>query len=273
MRPAPLVSCATLLLATAALLAPRPAAAEDRMPGEVAELTPEARTKTQAHVAAIVAGKEPAKAARAIVLLGPKVWPVVEETVRVTVADAPKPWFSYLRALLVPKAEPDFEALRVRLRRSVLVGRTDGILSDLLEFRRGLPDPERKGKRLPIGVPPQTLTGGGKAYRSGDGSIVVAFGAEGTTKEPDPPDLFLADAQAGFVAAVGGRGAPVEGAAGRGGSVTVNAENGFSFAWAGDGADGQKPDGQGGAGGVAEGQGGAGVHLRQGVAGKDVLPK
>jgi hypothetical protein len=261
------------LLACALLaLAPVPLAAEDRLPGEAASLTDDVRAKAEKHVAAIVAGKEPEKAARALLVLGPAVWPVIDQSRRVSVADAPKPWFGYLHALLVPKGDPDFEALRARLRRSILSGRPDAIAGDLREFRRGRPDPAQRGKQLPLAVPVQELPGGGKSYRSSDGTILVGFGGDGNAKNPDAGDVSLSDPTPGFVAAMGGRGLPAPDVGGRGGHAVAVAENGYAFAWAQDGADGEKPQGRGGEAGVAEARGGAGSHVRQGKPGKDAAP-
>jgi hypothetical protein len=257
-----------LPLAAALLLARGARADEPRLPGEAAELTAEVRTKAQAHVDAIVAGKEPAKAARSLLQMGPAVWPVVEEKMRVIVDAGPRPWFHYLKALLVPKADPDFEALRARLRRTILSGRLEAVAADLAEFRRGRPDPAQRGKFLPHATPPTDGDAGAKVYRSPDGTIVVAFGMDGTREKPDAGDAAILDPTAGFVAAVGGRGTPAQGVSGRAGHASVVAENGFAFAYAPDGSDGQKPDGQGGDGGVAEGRGGAGQHVRQGKMGR-----
>jgi hypothetical protein len=261
-----------LLFAAAVLSVASRARAEDRLPGEAAELTPEVREKAKAHVAAIVAGKAPEKAARALLLLGPVVWPVVEEVQRVTVADEPKPWFAYLKALLVPKAEPDFEELRRRLRRTLLGRGPSGAITDLSDFRRGRPDPEQKGKRLPLAVPAQPLENGAKAYRSSDGSIVVAFGVEGTDKAPDGGDVSISDERAGIVAAVAGRGIGAPTLSGRGGHASAVAENGWAFAFGADGADGQKPGGQAGDGGIGDGRGALGAHLQQGKPGKHAPP-
>jgi hypothetical protein len=246
-----------------------PAAADEpRLPGEAAELTPEVRAKAQPHVDAIVAGKEPGKAAQALLRLGPAAWPVVEEKARIVVDPAPRPWLQYLRALLVPQSDPDFEELRRRLRRTILSGRVEAIASDLQAFRRGRPDPEKRGRTLPHATPPTDVPGGARQHRSPDGSFVLVFGSEGTKEKPDGGDASAQDPMAGFVAAVGGHGVPAESVSGRGGNASAVADNGFAFAYAQDGAPGQKPDGQGGDGGTADGRGEAGTHVRQGKMGK-----
>jgi hypothetical protein len=267
MRLGLLASAAALVLGIGAQVE-----AGDRLAGELAELTPEAKTKAEALVADIVAGKAPEKAARALLLLGPPVWAAIEPAARVNVAEGPRPWFSYLKALLVPKSDPDFEELRRRVRRTLLVGRPDGVAGDLTDFKRGRPDPAQKGKRLPLGMPAQDLGSGAKGYRSADGTMFVAFGLDGSVKAPDGGDVNVTDVVAGFVAAVGGRGVPAPDVSGRGGNANAIAENGFAYVWGADGADGVKPEGQGGEGGLADGRGGAGVFLHQGASGKTVGP-
>ena len=69
----------------AVFLPAAPARADDRMPGEVAELTEDARAKAQKEVEALC-GAADAEAAkkprRALLQMGPAVWPVVENRMR-----------------------------------------------------------------------------------------------------------------------------------------------------------------------------------------------
>src|SRR5262249_53233618 len=84
---------------------PAPAArarADDKMPGEVAELTEEARAKAQKEVEALC-GAENEEAAkkprRALLQMGPAVWPVIENRMKLLPPAQARPHFSYLKAM------------------------------------------------------------------------------------------------------------------------------------------------------------------------------
>lgn len=254
-------------LALAFALASPVATADTKLPGEAIELTPEVRTAAQKHVDVIVRGEgDVPKARRALLVLGPAIWPVVENAMRLAPPDAARAHLNYLKALLVKKAEPEFEHLRERLRRTVLVGAAPSLLKEMNDFRLGRPDPAKAGKRLPCTIVP-SKAGSTTVYRSADGTIVLAFGADATEKDPDALDVGVSEAAAGFVMAVGGKAMPFARRSGKGANVTVSAPMGFAFAWATDGAAGLAPGGEGGEGGNAEAHGGAGEHARSGSGG------
>jgi hypothetical protein len=251
-----------------------PACAGDTLPGEKTELTPEVRAEAEQHLAAIRDGKDVEKARTALLRMGPVVWPAVENAIRLTITDAPKPHLNYLKALLAAKAEPEFEWLRGRLRRAVLIGKNESILTELNGFRLGAPDPKSPSKRLPFKCPSTPLPGGGLSYRSGDGSIYLAFGQDALPprdpkKEvrPDGGDVLAQDEAAGFVAAIGGKAVSAPRMSGKGGNAVARAPRGFAFAWAQDGAKGLAPGGSGGEGGASEATGGAGKFARPGNGG------
>ncbi|MCC7138709.1 MAG: hypothetical protein IT460_09820 [Planctomycetes bacterium] len=267
MRPA---SLAPMLLA-AALLAPvaipTAARAEDRIPGEATELTDKVRADALKQVEVIVKGPgDPVAARRVLLRMGPVVWPVLDNALRLTPPDAARPHLLFLKALLVKKAEPEFEALRGKLRRRFLIDDMKGISADLTAFRLGLPDPANPGKRLPLSVK-STRPGSTELFRSADGTILLGFGADGTDKKPDAPDASATDPMAGFVAVVAGKGAPYDRQSGKGGDASATADNGFAWAWAADGAPGKGAGGAGGQGGSALPKGGAGQWGRSGDGG------
>ena len=134
------------------------------------------------------------------------------------------------------------------------------------DFRRGRPDPAKPAAKIPPACRP-VLAGTTSVFRSADGTIVLAFGADGTEKAPDAPDVALSEASAGFAAAVGGKPRPAAHNSGRGGAVSVLAPMGYAFAWAANGADGVRPGGAAGDGGTAEAKGGAGEHAHAGSGG------
>src|SRR5262245_16704650 len=117
----PLLPAPLLLGTLLALAAPgAPARADDRMPGEVAELTEEARAKAQKEVEALcgAADEEAAKKPRRELLkMGPAVWPVIENRMKLLPPAQTRPNFNFLKALLAKKDEPEFDYLRSRLRR------------------------------------------------------------------------------------------------------------------------------------------------------------
>jgi hypothetical protein len=263
------VVAAALLLVPSSFRA-RPAAADDRLPGEADALTDKVKADATALIATIVSGKGDVLAARrALLKLGPVVWPLVENASRLLPPEEAKPHFGLLKALLLKKSEPEFEALRGKLRRRFLVDDKElkAVQADLLEFRLGLPDPDHKGKRLPLSVKPTPL-GHVAVFRSADASIVLAFGGDADEKRPDCQETVMTDDIAGFVAAIGGKSVPFERQSGKGGDVTVNAAHGFAFAWATDGAPGKAPGGAGGDAGVAIAKGGAGQYVHNGNGGK-----
>jgi hypothetical protein len=261
----PLLAVLALLL----LLPAPPAGADAKVPGEADALTPEVRAAAQKHVDAIVAAKEAKdgeKAQRALLVLGPVVWPVVENALRLGPPEAARARFHFLKALLAKKAEPEFEHLRQRLRLKLLGGALSGVRDEVVEFRSGRPDPADPRKRVPPSVAPKTQ-GTATVYRSADGSIVLAFAADGTAAKPDAGPVSLDEPTAGFVAAIGGRAQTRERASGGGSDVTVTAPLGFAYAYASDGAPGAKGGGDGGQGGAAEARGGAGQWGRSGTGG------
>jgi hypothetical protein len=257
-----------LLLASILLCVPAPTArADDRLPGEAGELTPAVRTQAQAHLDVLVkGGPEGLKARRALLVLGPSVWPVVENTLRLAPSTESRAHLHFLKALLAKKAEPELETLRGRLRRKALMDDMAGVLREVNEFRAGRPDPNHKGVRIPPQVPSK-LEGKTTIFRSSDGSLVLAFGGDGTAKEPDAPIVSVSDPIAGLVVAVGGKAMPFARRSGNGSEITVGAPNGFAWAYASDGAAGQAPGGLGGEGGTAQAQGGAGQWSRSGTVG------
>ncbi len=265
-------SPAVLLAAAVALagaVAPRASLADGRLPGEAETLTTEVRATAQKHLGVIAkGGDECPKAVRALLVLGPVVWPVVENAMRLTPSDEARPHLTYLKALLLKKADPDFELLREAVRRKALTGNLALISSLCFDFRLGRPDPARPGKRLPLAVQPTKTPLGASISRCPDGTMVVGFGADGEAKVEDAGDLELIEPTAGFVAGIGGKPIPAQGASGRGANVVVKAPMGFAYAWATDGAAGMKPDGTGGEGGSAEAKGGAGEWSRAGNGGK-----
>lgn len=243
------------------------ARADGRVPGEIETLTDEARKTAQGHLDAIVKGEgDVTKPRRALLVMGPAVWPVVENASRLVPPEQARPHLNYLKALLAPKTEPELEAFRARLRRIVLSGSLDSLPREANELRLGKPDPKKPGKRIPPTI--QTVKyGNGVAFRSADGSLVIAYGADADDKKPDCEDLNVNEGAAGFVAAIGGRPMPYARTSGHGCNVNVNAPMGFAFAWSTDGAAGMAPGGAGGEGGVATAAGGAGQHARSGNGG------
>ena len=240
---------------------------DDRLPGEVAELTDKTRAEAQVQLDVITkATGDAGKARRALLVMGPVIWPAVDNTMRLTPPDAARPHLNFLKALLLKKAEPEFEILRTRLRRKMLTGDLAGIGSELNEFRLGPKDPANAGKRLPLKVVP-TKAATAMVYRSSDGSIAIAFGNDATDKKPDAPELSLTEPVAGFAAAVGGRAMPYARTSGKGCDVACEAPQGFAYAWATDGAVGKAPGGSGGDAGTATAKGGAGEFTRAGNGG------
>src|SRR5262249_54926703 len=134
------------------------------------------------------------------------------------------------------------------------------------DFRAGRPDPKDRSKKIAPTVRP-TMVGTHAVYRSGDGSIVLLFGGDGTEAAPDSPDIDLTEADAGFVAAISGKPRPAPRHSGKGGAVNVNAPMGFAVAWAADGADGVKPGGEGGEAGSPKATGAVGVYEHAGTGG------
>jgi hypothetical protein len=259
---------ASLFLCVLAAAPPR-AAADERLPGEAAELNDEVRAKVKGHLDALFAAKDleaAVKARRAILTIGPVAWPVVENASRLLPPPAAKPHLNYLKALLVKKEEPEWEWLRGRLRRVSLVGNLDSVKGEILQFRLGRPDPAKPGQKIPPTCRP-TKTGTTEVWRSGDGTIVLAFGGDATASNADAPDLRLDEPTAGFVAAVGGTPRPLPRHSGKGGLVSVKAPMGFVWAWAANGADGMKPAGEGGEGGELAVEAGAGSHEHKATGG------
>jgi hypothetical protein len=257
-------------------LVPPSAHADERLPGEVATLDDDARAKAKAQIDALYAAlkEEDAakrkdgvhKARRALLAMGPEIWPVLENASRLVPPEASKPHYSYLRALLVKKEEPEFEYLRQRLRRQLLIGNVEGIRAEVLGFRIGRPDPKKAGAKIPPAAKP-TMKGPTYVFRSADGSLVLAYGGDGNDKNADAPDVTLDEATAGFVVALGGSPKPLKRHSGGGGHVVVAAPMGFAFAWASDGAPGVRPGGEGGDGGEAQATGGAGEFAHSGAGG------
>lgn len=269
MRASALVAAALSLVLAG--LPPATASAGDGVPGEAGELTNEVRATAQKHVDAIVKQTPDAeKATRALLVLGPAVWPVIDNAIRLVPPDAAKPRLTYLKALLSKKVEPDFEHFRARIRKTILVGSLEAVLTELQNFRLGRPDPEKPGKKIPNALKP-VIVGTTSVYRSSDGTITLAYGGDATDKRPDAPDVNVNEPTAGFVAAIGGRAHTAERHSGRGATVTCVAPLGFAWAWATDGAPGVKPDGGGGEAGVADAQGGVGQWMHQGKVGANAV--
>ncbi len=268
--PAVLLAASLLLLAGGA----RAVRADAKIPGEADALTDEVRATVQKHLEVIskVVSDDPKskadaeKARRAILVLGPVVFPVVENAMRLGPTEGARPHLNLLKALLATKAEPDFEAFRNRVRRTILTGSVDAVGREANEFRMGKPDPKKPGKRIPPTVQP-VKSGLGIAFRSADGSIVVAFGADGDEKAPDCADFNVNEPAAGLVIAIGGKPIPFPRTSGHGANVTVIAPMGFAFAWATDGAPGKAPGGNGGEGGAASATGAAGAFMHNGRRG------
>jgi hypothetical protein len=198
--------------------------------------------------------------------MGPAVYPVVDNAIRLAPAADVRPHLNYLKALLSPKAEPELDAFRSRVRKAVLGSNLNGIYAEAQEFRMGKPDPKHPGKRIPPTIQPVKY-GLGTAYRSADGSFVLAFGADATEKEPDCADFNVSEGAAGFVIGIGGRAYQFPRTSGHGANVTVTAPMGFAYAWATDGAPGKAPGGAGGEGGAGSASGGAGSFGRSGTGG------
>jgi len=264
-----------LLLASLLLLVPaaRAARADAKIPGEVDALTDDVRATVQKHLEIIgKASDDPKsktdaeKARRAILVLGPVVYPVVENAMRLGAGEAARPHLNLLKALLAPKPEPELEAFRIRVRRIILTGSVDAIYREANEFRMGKPDPKHPGKRIPPTIQP-VKSRLGVVYRSGDGSLVVAFGADGDDKAPDCADFNVYEVTAGLVIAVGGKPLAFPRTSGHGANVSVTAPSGFAFAWATDGAPGKAPGGNGGEGGAATATGAAGTFTHDGSGG------
>lgn len=266
---------AVLLAASLLLAAPGAptARADAKIPGEADTLTDEVRAAAQKHLDVIAKVTDDAKskadaekARRALLVLGPVVYPVVENTMRLGIAEGARPHLNYLKALLAPKTEPEFEAFRNRARRTILTGSIEGLYREANEFRLGKPDPKKPGKRIPPALQP-VKAGLGTAFRSADGSLVVAFGGDGDEKNPDCPDFNLYEVTAGLVVGVGGKALAFPRTSGHGANVSVTAPSGFAFAWATDGAPGKAPGGNGGEGGAATATGGAGTYTHDGAGG------
>jgi hypothetical protein len=269
-RSLPRAFVATLALApfaTALAPAPRVAVAGDLLPGEVPDLTPDARAAAQKQIDALNAGTDCPKSVRALLAMGPAIWPVLENAMRLNPPEAARPHFNYLKALLHKKADPDFEVLRDGLRRKMLTGGVGLVYGVCQEFRIGRPDPAKPGKRLPLGPKPTKNAQGANVFKCPDGTITLAFGADGVAKAEDAADSEIEDATAGVVIVIAGRAMSAPGSSGHGANVTVRAPNGFAYAWAGDGANAVKPDGTPGEAGVAEATGAAGQFAHQGKAG------
>jgi hypothetical protein len=268
--PLPLLLRPLVLWGLLALVAPAaPLCADDRMPGEAAELTEEVRAKAQKEVEALCAAPDleaAKKPRRALLVMGPAVWPVIENRMKLLPPAQTRPHFAFLKALLVKKDEPEFEHLRGRLRRVFLMDALQNLRTELANFRVGRPDPAKPGQKIPPTARPKMI-GTHALYRSGDGSIVVLFGGDGTDAAPDSPDIDLTEDSAGFVAAVSGKPRPAARHSGKGGVVNVTAPMGFAVAWASDGAEGMRPGGEGGEGGSPKAVGGAGMHERPGAGG------
>lgn len=249
--------------------APPAVVADDKVLGEATELTDKVRAETQKQLDVITKStveKDVVAARRALLKLGPVVWPVVENALRLGPPEGARPHLALVKALLAKKTEPEFESLRARLRKRMLMDDVKGMQAELASFRLGLPDPAKAGKRLPMSCKPTKL-GSTTVYRSSDGSLVVGYGADGDDKQPDAPEASVTDSVAGFVAVLGGKPAPFERQSGRGADATANASNGFAWAWATDGAPGKPPGGAGGIAGAANATGGAGQFSRSGDGG------
>lgn len=266
-----------LCLALAAVVGGgRPALADDRdrVIGEATELTETVRAETLKHLEAIAKAdpedaasvKAAVAARRAVLRQGPAVWPVVENALRLNPSAGARPHLHLVKALLAKKQEPEFEALRARLRKRFLMDDFKGMHEELSRFRQGLPNPAKPGKFLPHSVSP-TKVGATTVYRSGDGSIVLAYGADADANNPDAPEAVASDPIAGFVAVLGGKPFPFERQSGRGADTTATAPAGFAWSWASDGAPGKAPGGSGGTGGSGQATGGAGVYQRSGAGG------
>ena len=276
-----------VLLGSLALLAPpsRTAAADGKVMGEIEVLSEEARATAQKYIDAIVknavikpgegeasnadadkARLDCEKARRALLVMGPAVYPVVDNAARLAPPADVRPHLNYLKALLAPKAEPELDALRARVRKAVLGSNLNGIFAEANEFRAGKPDPKHAGKRIPPTIQPVKY-GIGLAYRSADGSFVLVFGPDADDKTPDCADLNVSEGAAGFVIGIGGRAAAFARTSGHGANVTVTAPLGFAYAWATDGAPGKAPGGTGGEGGAGSASGGAGSFGRSGNGG------
>ena len=261
----------TLVLSSLLALAPPAhlAVADDRLPGEVAELTEEVRAKAQKEVEALCGAADldaAKKPRRTLLTMGPAVWPVIENRMKLLPPTQTRPHFNFLKAMLLKKEEPEFDYLRSRLRRLFLTDQPQNFRNEIFAFRVGRPDPKEPRKKIPPTVRPQMI-GTHSLYRSGDGSIVVLIGGDGTDSMPDSPDIDLTEEAAGFVAAVSGKPRPAARHSGKGGVVNVTAPLGFAVAWASDGAEGQRPGGEGGEGGSPKATGGAGKYDRAGNAG------
>ncbi|MFO0932917.1 MAG: hypothetical protein U1E39_09420 [Planctomycetota bacterium] len=249
--------------------APRAAVADDKALGEATELTEKVRAdalKLIDTVSKSTVEKDVLAARRGLLKLGPVVWPVIENALRLGPPDAARPHLNLLKALLAKKTEPEFETLRARLRKRMLMDDVKGMQSELASFRLGLPDPAKPGKKLPLSCK-STKVGSTTVYRSSDGSLVVGYGNDADEKSPDAPEASVTDSVAGFVAVFGGKPAPFERQSGRGADATASASNGFAWAWASDGAPGKPPGGAGGIAGVGTATGGAGQFARSGDGG------
>lgn len=246
----------------------------DRVIGEATELTEAVRTETLKHLDVIAKAdaedaatvKAAVAARRAVLRQGPVVWPVVENALRLNPPAGARPHLQLIKALLAKKSEPEFEALRARLRKRFLMDDFKGMHEELGRFRQGLPNPAKPGKFLPLSVSP-TKVGATTVFRSGDGSIVLAYGADADANNPDAPEAVVSDPVAGFVAVIGGKAVPFERQSGRGADTTATAPGGFAWSWASDGAPGKAPGGTGGTGGSGQATGGAGVFQRSGNGG------
>src|SRR5688500_13534878 len=102
MRTPPLVRAAgaSFALAAALAVAPPRALADERLPGEAVELTDKVRAEATKHVETLGKGEEKATLAarRALLKLGPVVWPVIENASRLTPPDAARPHMAFLKA-------------------------------------------------------------------------------------------------------------------------------------------------------------------------------
>ncbi len=261
------------------------AGADGKSLGEVDALTDETRAATQKQIDVILknavirvgegettnaeadkARVDCERARRAILSMGPAVYPVVDNAIKLNPSADARIHFNYLKALLLAKSEPELDVLRARVRKAVLGSNLNGIKGEAVEFRAGKPDPKRPGKRIPPTIQP-VKHGLGIVFRSADGSFVVAFGPDADEKSPDCADFNVSDGSAGFVIVIGGMALPFPRTSGHGQNLTVTAPLGFAYAWATDGAPGKAPGGAGGEGGEAIATGGAGAFARNGNGG------
>ncbi len=176
-----------LALLAGPLAPPRTAAADDKVLGEATELTEKVRAdalKLIDVVSKSTVEKDVIAARRGLLKLGPVVWPVIENALRLGPPEAARPHLNLLKAMLAKKTEPEFEALRGRLRKRMMMDDLKGMQAELASFRLGLPDPAKPGKRLPLSCK-STKVGSTTVYRSSDGALVVGYGGDADEKVPD----------------------------------------------------------------------------------------